>query len=81
MELHRTPMGRQLIEKDIPRIATALERIATILERVFPVTKTDSKIANSPLGIGFAHKDHKQRKDGDVINGIYTYKESKDDKK
>jgi hypothetical protein len=71
MDLYKTPMGRKLIERDIPRIAIALERLANLL---------DPEITDSPLGIGFAQKDHKQRKDGDVINGIYTYKESKDEK-
>ena len=70
MDLHKTPMGRKLIERDIPRIAIALERLANLL---------DPEITDSPLGIGFAQKDYKQRKDGDVINGIYTYKESKDE--
>ena len=70
MDLHKTPMGRKLLEKDIPRIATALERLVNLLDPV---------ITDSTVGIGFAHKDYKQRKDGDVINGIYTYKESKDE--
>jgi hypothetical protein len=70
MDLHKTPMGRKLLEKDIPRIATALERLVNLL---------DPEITDSTVGIGFAHKDYKQRKDGDVINGIYTYKESKDE--
>jgi len=86
MDLYKTPMGRKLIERDIPRIANALERIAGHLEKMDKAQNHDSlpdvfdpEITDSPLGVGFVQKDHKQRKNGDVINEIYTYKESKDE--